>query len=137
MDLDHRQGARAAARYIQEHKSGNEPVVVCWPLFYFSMLYYAGDADGHYVYTDGSPILHYYGSAALIPEDLITDKELRAISSRRVFAVNMQGGQWGNHSVPVPPSWVEKSRRVFREAFTLGELIVIEYETTANVPRVN
>ncbi|MBI1917915.1 MAG: glycosyltransferase family 39 protein [Planctomycetes bacterium] len=128
MDVDRRPGARAAADYIHEQRQPGEPVVVCSPLMYFSLLYHAPDRAAHYLYSDGHPIPHFYGTAALTREDLITDAQLRGIPSRRLWAVNMAGGYWGSYRVSVPSGWVERNRRSFREVFGLGEVTVVLYE---------
>jgi hypothetical protein len=72
---------------------------------------------------------HYYGTAAMTKEDLLTGEQVRSLRSRRVWVVDMAGGFLGPHWVPVPPSWTEKSHHTFTEVARLGDAIVVEYET--------
>ncbi len=130
-DLARKPGARAAADYLDGRRGREEPVVVCSPLVYFSLLYHSKERGRHFVYADDHPFLHYHGSAALTGADLITVEQLRACVSSRVWVVDMVRGYWGSRSVPVPPEWVEQGRHAFAEAFGLGEVIAIEYATTA------
>jgi uncharacterized membrane protein len=129
VDVAHKPGARGAAEYISSRRELEEPVVVSFTLFYCAVRYHAQDRDGFYLYTDGSLIPHHHGSAVLTPDDLITEERLRSLTSRRVWVVDMAGGNWGYRSVPVPTGWKELRRAAFTEAFGLGDLIAIEYDT--------
>jgi mannosyltransferase len=128
-DVAHKPGARAAAEYISSRRRPGEPVVVSFTLFYLAVRYHAQQRDGIYLYSDGSPIPHHHGSAALTPDDRITEEQLRSLTSRRVWVVEMAGGSWGMRMVPVTSDWKEKERATFPEVFGLGNILVIEYET--------
>jgi hypothetical protein len=132
MDLANRPGARGAGEFLAQERRPGEPVLVCMPFFFFPLLYYAPDRSGYCLYTDGRPMPNYYGTAALTPEDLITDDGLQALRSRRVWVVNMDGGFLGIHTVPVPSQWVETGNRRFSDVFQLGNLMIVEYDTTGN-----
>ncbi len=130
LDIAHKPGAQGAAAFLHEQRRPGEPVIVCMPRFYFSILHYAQDRRNYYLYSDGRPMPHHYGTAAMIPEDLITDEQLRAFRTRRVWVVDMAGGNMGFHAVPVPSEWVVKERRVFSDLVGLGDVIVLRYDTS-------
>jgi hypothetical protein len=65
----------------------------------------------------------------MTPEDVITSKQIGALSSRRVWVVEMVDGFMGYHWVPVPDRWRELKRWVFPDVFNQGDLILIEYDT--------
>jgi hypothetical protein len=129
LDVAHRPGSQGAANYLNGQRRPNEPVVVCMPLFYFPLLYYALDRNNYYVYAGGDPIPHYYGTAALTLNDLMTDVELQSNSARRVWIVNMANGGWGIRWIRPPSHWVERSRHAFTDVAHLGDVIVVEYDT--------
>jgi hypothetical protein len=129
VDVVHKPGARGAAAFLQQQRRPGEPVIVCMPFFYFPLLHDAPDQTGYYLYSDGHPMPHYYGTAAMTPEDLITEEQLQNLRSRRIWVVDMARGFLGAHWVPTPPNWVEKSRHTFSDVVQLGDLIVIEYDT--------
>jgi|SRR5579884_447670 len=129
LDASHRPGARGAAAFLDRHRRPGEPVIVCMPFFFFPLLHYAPRRAGYYLYSDGRPMPTYYGIVAMTPEDLISDEQLQALPSRRVWVVDMAASFIGVHFVPVPPHWVEKSRHTFSEVGQLGDAIVVEYET--------
>jgi mannosyltransferase len=129
MDLEHRPGSRAAAAFLARERRAGEPVITSMPFFFFSLLHYAPDRTSHYIYTDHTPMPHYYGTAAMESGDFINVAGLEAIRSRRVWVVELAGGFLGHRSVPVPKNWVEKGRRIFPDVFDLGYLILIEYDT--------
>jgi hypothetical protein len=129
LDAAGKPGARGAAAFLQEQRRPGEPIIVCLPFFYFPLLHYTPDRAGYYLYSDGRSMPHFYGTAAMTPEDLITDEQLRNLRSRRVWVVDMAAGFLGAHFVPVPPEWREKSRHTFSEVARLGDAIVVEYET--------
>jgi mannosyltransferase len=129
LDVAHKPGVRGAADFLRQRRRSEEPVIVCLPLFYFPILHYTPDRVGYYLYDDGRPMPHYHGTAALTAEDLITDERLRILHARRVWVVDMVGGNWGIHSVPMPPKWTVKSRHAFTDVVRLGDVIVVEYET--------
>lgn len=128
LDIAHKPGARGAAEFLRQRRRPGEPVIVCLPLFYFSIIHYTPDWSDYYLYSDGRPMPHYYGTAALTERDLITEKQLQDLSSRRVWVVDMAGGNWGVHWVPTPSNWVAKSRHAFTDIVRLGDVIVVEYE---------
>ncbi len=129
-DIAHKPGARAAAEYIDIRRQPGEPVIVGSPLFFFSAIYHAEQRTDHYIYSDGSHILHYLGRSALISDDLITHQQLRTFSNRRIWFVGMTGSTWlGWHTGVIPDGLTEKDRVAFPEAFGLGYVIVAECET--------
>ncbi len=131
LDVAHRPGSRGAAAFLQDHRGPNEPVIVCMPFLYFPLLHYAPNRAGYYLYSDGHPMPRFYGTAALIPEDLIGEAQMRKLHSRRVWVVNLEESFLGINWVPVQPQWREKSRHVFSEVARLGDVIVVEYENNA------
>lgn len=129
LDASHRSGARGAAAFLERYRRPGEPVIVCMPFFFFPLLHYTSHRAGYYLYSDGRPMPTYYGTAAMTPEDLISDEQLQALPSRRVWVVDMAASFIGTHLVPVPPHWVAKSHHTFSEVGRLGVAIVVEYET--------
>jgi len=132
LDVAHRPGSRGAAAFLQDHRGPNEPVIVCMPFLYFPLLHYAPNRAGYYLYSDGHPMPRFYGTAALTPENLITEEQMRRQHSRRVWVVNLEESFLGSSWVPVQPQWKEKSRHVFSEVARLGDVIVVEYENSAS-----
>ncbi len=128
MDISNKPGARGAAEFLQQQRRPGEPVVICMPLFYFPILYHSPDRSGCFVYSDGRPMPHHFGTAVLTAEELITEEQLRAFRSQRAWVVNMANGNWGTRTVPIPPNWTAKGRHVFTEVVRLGDVIVVEYE---------
>ncbi len=129
LDAAGRPGARGAAAFLNEQRRTGEPVIVCMPFFYFPVLHYTPDRAGYYLYSGDHPMPHFYGTAAMTPEDLITEEQIRNLHSRRVWVVDMAGGFLGAHWVPVPPQWKAKGQHTFSEVARLGDAIVVEYET--------
>jgi mannosyltransferase len=134
MNVANRPGAAGAAEFIYRHRKPGEPVVVCSPLFYFSILYHAPDRSDHYLYMDGRPIVHYEGAAALVSEDLIVGDQLQSVRTQRIWVVDMASAYWGMRSVPVPPQWTAKKTEMFADVFGIGNYIVVEYEVPQDKP---
>ena len=130
LDVTHKPGARAAVAAIAAARKPGEPVVAASPLLYYSLLYYAGNEAGWRLYNDGPELLHYQGVAVVRPGEITAAEELRAVPAGRVWVVDMAGGYWGHHTVPVPADWVEVSRQEFPEVYWLqGSIYVVEYRT--------
>ncbi len=131
-DLPGKPGARAAAAFLAGRRRPGEPVIASSPQLFFVFLYHNADREGIKYFSDGRPVVHYLGAAALKAEDVIDGGGLRTCQARRAWVVdNLTDNTWGLHTVPVPPHWVEVRRRSFPEVFGLGDVTVIEYETTA------
>jgi uncharacterized membrane protein len=132
LDVYERPGARAAAARIDGRRRPGEPVVVCSPLFYLSILYHSADRGGWLVYNRSKEFLHYEGAAVISEEERALPDDLPGLAKfGRVWVVNMQGGRWGRKVVPVPPGWAEQSRERFREPYDVqGEVVVIEYKVS-------
>ena len=129
LDIANKPGGRAAAEFIVKNRNSGDPVVVCSPPVYLSVLYHASDRRDWYVYNAGRPFLHYEGRPVLIASDQKQDHELRVITSHRVWVVEQKGGAWKPNQVPVPPNWIEKGSAIFPEVYRMqGWLIVREYE---------
>jgi hypothetical protein len=129
MDLPNKPGARGAAAFLGAHRRANEPVIASMPFFYFSLLHDAREREGHYLFTDGTSMPHYYGTAALDPNELICSEDLSSIRTRRVWVVNLEGGFLASRVVPVPEAWLQRAQWTFRDVFDLGTVQIIEYET--------
>ena len=72
---------------------------------------------------------HYYVTADMAPEDPMTDDQMRSLPSGRVWVVDMAMGRLGPRWVPVPPHWKEKNHFIFSDVATIGDLIIVEFET--------
>jgi uncharacterized membrane protein len=132
LDAAHRPGTRSAGAFLQEHRRPAEPVIICLPLFYFSLMHYAANPTGYFLYSDGHPMPHTWGTAAMTAEDLMVDEQLRTQRSPRVWVVDLEASYFGSRSVPVPSQWVEKSRHSFANVGSIGTAIVVEYQTAAS-----
>jgi uncharacterized membrane protein len=130
LDISSKPGARAAAAFLDSKRQTSEPVVVCSPLLYFSVQFHADDRTNWRVYYKRREVVHYEGGAIMTAEELILPDELGALTSERVWAVDMTG--WGERSVPVPATWTLLTEQWFPEVFNVqGEIIVRQYLTQA------
>ncbi len=132
LDQANRPGARGAAAYIEGRRRPGEKVLVCSALFYFPLRYHAGSAEGWHLYSDGRPVVHYHGSAALTAADYLPAEAAGQLPAGRVWVVNMSGGLWGDFSVPAPEHWERGTAQRFREVRGLGDIEVIEYKISAS-----
>jgi len=129
LDMARKPGARACAAFLAEKRNANEPVVVCSPLLYFTMLYHAHDRSGWLVYNDGRGVVHYEGGAIITSSDLIYQGGLDAIESETLWVVDMTG--WGNREVPVPGTWSRTHETRYPEVYHVqGEIILRQYTRT-------
>ena len=132
LDISNRPGVKGATAWIAQSRRPGEPVVVCSPLFFFSVLYHLPGRADCFLFTDGQPVVHYEGGSAVIPQDLITAESLHTLRTGRVWVVNMDGGHWGTRTVPVPAHWRLTNHVSFLEAYGVqGTAIVDVYETNA------
>jgi mannosyltransferase len=127
MNLNESPGSRGAAEFLAASRQQAEPVVAAWPSAFLPLLHYASDRDGYYLYTNGRPLPHYWGTAALRPEEMISENALKTLQCRRLWVVNITRSAWGDRTVEIPAPWAEKDRRVFREVLGIGEVVVCEY----------
>jgi mannosyltransferase len=128
MDLANRPGARAAAEFIERERRPHEPVIVSSPVYYDPLFYHGKKPADFFVYVNGNPIPHYYGTAVLSPEELISQQQLLRLRSRRVWVVNMASQYWGMKHVPVPANWIEIRAHSFPDLRGVGDFHVLEYE---------
>jgi mannosyltransferase len=129
IDLPNHPGARAAAEFIDSERAPGEAVIVSSPLYYTPLLYHTKKAPDVFLYSDGSPIPHYYGTAVLSADELISQNQLESLRSRRVWVVNMSSPNWGKKNVLPPAKWVQKRTRAFPDLAGIGDFNVIEYDT--------
>jgi len=133
MDIAHRPGVKGATAWIHSSRQVGEPVIVCSPLYLFPVLYHLPGRSGCFLYNDGTPVVHYEGGAAVLPEDLISPERMRGLKSHRAWIVNTEGGFWGKRTVPVPASWRLLDSKSFLEAYGVqGNVVVLLYETQAS-----
>lgn len=126
LNISSKPGARACTAFLAEKRKAGEPVVVCSPLLYFSVLYHAENRSGWFVYNDGRGVVHYEGGAIISPDDLIFDAGLEAIDSPRIWVVDMTG--WGTRTVPVPGSWTLAAEIRFPEVYHVqGDILLRQY----------
>ena len=72
--------------------------------------------------------MHYEGGAVIAPGDLIDRVGLQAITSDRVWVIDMDGGGWGSRRVDVPSNWRLVQRKAVREAYGVqGTMLIQEY----------
>lgn len=128
--LPHRPGARGAAEFIAGHRAPDELAVAASPYWYFPLAYHLGD-DRVRGLDPGTPLPHYYGTAALRPGDLIPAADLPRATGRRLWVVDGKGGVWGKQEVPPPAGWVLRETHRFPEALRVGEAVVKVYERPA------
>jgi uncharacterized membrane protein len=135
LDLEDRPGSRGTAAFIDARRRPGEPVVVCSPLLFLSVLYHSADRADWYVYSPGPEVPHYEGAAVLTPADQIEAAQLRDLAVRRVWVVNIEGGSWGPRTVPVPDRWTPRGRHAFPEPYDFqGNTVVELYEVPESRP---
>lgn len=137
LKIPYKPGAQDATRFIEDRRNSGEPVVVCSPLLYFSVLYHTPNREDWYVYTGGEPTRHYEGAAILTEGVEWDSRNLRnaAKSKSRVWAVDMTG--WGYRSVPVPDDWVLLEQKRFPEVYGVQGVIVVRAYDTAGAQTVS
>jgi mannosyltransferase len=128
VDVAGKPGYRGAAEFISRQRRPDEPVVVCSPLIYPSILYHSRPRAGMFFHTPKGQAEHYAGGPLFTRDDFLSADQLLALRGRRVWVVNMVGGYWGDQAVPVPPSWVAQERREFPEVFEQGKVVAVAYE---------
>jgi hypothetical protein len=133
LDIPKKPGAQAAAKYVAMHRHSGEPVIACSTLLYFPMLYHSQNRTGWQVYYDGDNIPHYLGSAAIIPEDIITRDQMEAIRSDRAWVVSSSGA-WARRPMHIPPHWVYESEERFPEMYLFQKDIAIIRYTIPRQP---
>jgi len=126
-------GMRAAAAWVESQRRADEPVVASTTLVYFPLLYHMRDRGACRMYPDAFTLkTHYFGTAALLPGDVLAAEELRAMQGGTAWLVGVGGGGWGRWEVPVPREWRFLQGRRFREALPVqGEVVVEQYALPA------
>jgi mannosyltransferase len=125
MEFSECPGAKGAVEYVERQRVDDEPVIVCHSFYYFPLVYYSRASNWH-CYNQGRPVVRYGGSAVVLPDDLISESELSAIATRRVWVIEQEGGGWGPRTVPVPSSWkVDREPTSFREPYWFQGTIVV------------
>jgi hypothetical protein len=129
LDVVHKPGARAATAHIDSKRRPGEPVIVSSPLYFLSLLYHTADRQDWYVLSHDHGLIHFEGAAVIAPGETIQEAKLDALQAKRVWAVDMTGGIWGDRAVPIRSGWNRRSELRFPEVYDLqGRLIVVEYE---------
>jgi hypothetical protein len=135
MELYKKPGTRAAMERIRAERQSGEPVLVCSPLIYSTVLYYLGELADVRLWNASEEILHYQGSAIIRKEDLFLDEDFQSIRPGRVWVVNMGGGAFGSRAVPVPSEWIERERTWYPDVLYHGEIGVVLYEVPGSKAR--
>jgi len=108
-------GMRGAVAYLDETRQPTEPVVVCNPMLFTSIVAYTQHHDR--IYATGSPLQYpfYQGTAVMRDDEYLSAEELNRTPSQKVWTFDAD--KWFNHtwSVRMPPGWKEVSRRRFTE----------------------
>ncbi|HVC98459.1 MAG TPA: glycosyltransferase family 39 protein [Pirellulales bacterium] len=130
LEISNRPGVRAAARYIEQRREENAPIVVASPFFFSPVLYHLTNRTECYLLDDGKGFPHYQGTAALKPADFFAAGRLPSLRSTQIWVVNNRSsGVWGDHAVAVPSGWAKREHRTFLEAYDVqGQVEVIEYK---------
>jgi hypothetical protein len=129
LDFADKPGSRAAAALIDSRRQPGEPVVVASALRYLPLLYYTDDRNGWYAYEPESGVPHYEGATVLTPGELMRAARVQDLRARRVWVVNLEDGNWGPRTVPVPTDWVLRERHAGPEPYAFkGQTIVEEWQ---------
>ncbi len=129
LHIPDKRGAQATASFIAHNSHPEDPVVVSSSLLYLPMLYHLDGRTNCRLYSDGQPLVLAPGTAVLTPHDLITDSQLREISARSVWVVEVGFRGSVYDPVSVPLHWTQKSRQLFHEVFPdRTEVVVVQYE---------
>lgn len=129
-EFDERPGARGAAEYIEARRRPGEAVLVCGQVYYYPLMYYTHCAPDLWLFDDGKNVRrHYWGSAVILPGDLLSRDRLEALACPRVWTVDCERASWGPLRVPRSSRWKERSQKTFRGAWGFeGNYVVTEYE---------
>ncbi|MBN1908514.1 MAG: glycosyltransferase family 39 protein, partial [Pirellulales bacterium] len=93
LEVAHRPGGRAAVAFLESRRRPGEPVVVCSPLLYFSLLYYARDRNAWYLYDHPDyPMTHFRGKPIVEARQVLSREQLEQIESRRIWVADMHSG---------------------------------------------
>lgn len=132
-DFDQRPGARAAARYIEQHRAPGDAVVVCSQTNYYPLLYHSGGARGIWLFDDEKNVRrHSWGSAIILPSELLSRADLDSLASPRVWIVDSERASWGPLRVPRASHWRMRAQRRFRGTWGFeGEYVVTEFDNNA------
>jgi hypothetical protein len=119
-------GMQGAVAYLTRERRQEEIIVACSPLWYQPLRYHARGQGGVYLIDTGESLPHYLGTAVIVPEDFLSQTDLAR--GKCVWAVNGEGGCWGELRVRLPKGWKVTCRKHFAEALDLGTIVVERYE---------
>lgn len=122
LDLGRRGGARAATEYVNGNRRAGESVVVCFPQFYLSVLYYSTDPGAVRLYNGGHDIASYEGASVIRAEEIVGPEQLGAIRQGTVWVLDTGG--WRRFPVSLPENWEEVTTRQFVEVRGEGGVIL-------------
>ncbi len=109
LDLPHCPGSEAAVKYVDQHRTLNEPVVTSSPMIHFTLKYYTNNREGWSVRYQAIP--HYYGTAAVRLEELFNETDLTASDVDSFWWID----GWSYLSAPEFQAWEIIERQTFRE----------------------
>lgn len=136
LNTANRPGGRAAVAFLESERQKGEPVVVCSPLLYYSLLYYATDRDGWYIYDHPHyPITHYGGRPLVEKKIILSHMELKQLLTSRIWVADMRS-MWPHGHVPVLPGWKKTRSRRFREPYRIqGTTVIRAYDIGPEHPQ--
>lgn len=119
-------GMNAAVNYLNEERGPDDIIIVCNPMLFTSIVFYAENRDQ--LYTQGTPTRYpyYQGTAVMRDDEYFRLSNLNERNPKRVWTFDAD--RWFGHawSVSLPSEWQEVSRKRFKE-FN-ADLIVRCYE---------
>jgi hypothetical protein len=118
-------GARAAAAWIDERRSPEEPVVVCSLMLTPCLEGHARIGQGWHTYLPPEGYRHYEGTAVARPDEFLTEADLRRLSAGRVWVVDVERWEKPAHAVPIPPDWAKEGEWRFPELYGDGCEIIV------------
>lgn len=116
---------RQAARYLDERRKPDEPVVVVNPMLFTTLVQYARERGGVRVIGEPNTYPFFQGTAAMRANEYVSRAELERYGGQRMWTVDADkwfGGAW---TTPVPPGWKEAGRTRFRDFY--AEIVVRRY----------
>ncbi|MCX7428766.1 MAG: hypothetical protein NTW96_24460, partial [Planctomycetia bacterium] len=136
LDIPNRPGARAAVAFFEEHRDPSEPVVVCSPLLYFSLLYYSENRDNWFIYDHPQyPLAHFLGGPIVTEQQLLSDAAYQAIHAPHFWIADMNS-QWRHGHVPPPADRRVLCNGSFREVHDFqGTITITGYAPGAEIDR--
>ena len=118
-------GIQGAMARFEEARQSSEPLIVCNPMLFTSVVAYARPGDDCFVATAEYPFFH--GTAVIRNEEYFPDKKLSDGSCRVVWTLDANQWHGSNWAVAMPKGWKPVGDWRFPEYYC-GELVLRMWE---------